>query len=335
MKNSDFNKGLSHWRAPTRREAFQWIDFEGHKGYGALAVQSIPPSSAKKNRIYQVIMSQCIKLDNGSRYQFSASFKPKGKYQSKHTNRVNLYWYQSDDCKSGGEFGGYLEPVQNQSGWQHIEVERERALNAQSVRIEINQSRASANNQVALWDNIELKPIAFTSKRNTISANVQYTKALGVNYLKNPDFNSNIDHWRFTGDTTWARIPSSGSGAARLALFSSKGGLGTHDFSQCVNLGKHRIYSFGARVLLDPASTQEGGGILRLSWHKYLNCEGPNQAGFNEDRIESVGDWQNLKVNTITAPKNVQSAKVYFTRGINNSGHFAYFIDNVFFKAID
>ena len=208
-----------------------------------------------------------------------------------------------------------------------------RSLNAQSARIEISQNQITGNKAPALWDDIELTPVKLIEKSSPQDMS-KYSLPPGANYLKNHDFSENLEHWRYSGDTQWIHtVGASATGAARLAIFSDKGGYGADGFSQCVNLGAPRTFLFNAKVKIDPVSTNEGGGIFRLSWHEDLNCRGRRQAGFKEDRVEYVDNWQAIGVDEIIAPDNALSANIYFTRGIDDSGSFAYFVDDVFFSA--
>jgi len=96
----------------------------------------------------------------------------------------------------------------------------------------------------------------------------------------------------------------------------------------------NKLFHAGAKVKVDPISTQQGGGIFRFSWYENVDCQGRSQAGFKEDRVENIDGWQELYIDGIETPPGVQSAKVYITRGVNDSGLFAYFFDDVFFKAV-
>ncbi|MCG8671153.1 MAG: hypothetical protein MI867_17235 [Pseudomonadales bacterium] len=334
INNYDFDHGLSAWIPKYDTDAFSHVTEDSVEQNGVLQVVTSPPLNPVKNRIYSAALNQCVKLRDGIEYRFAASFKAVGDYLSKHANRVNLIWYQSDDCTTKGQFGEYLEPVDDRYGWQRMERKVTRSLNAKAALIEISQNKVSANNVPALWDAIELVPLSFKKQVSLKSMN-QYTLPIGTNYLKNSTFSEDLEHWRHSGDTTWASDEGVDAlGAARLAIFSDKGGYGAHNFSQCVNLGSPRVFAFGAHVKVDPTSTYEGGGILRLSWYEGLKCKGRSQSGFKQDRVEYVQGWQSIGVDQVVAPENAVSARVSFTRGINDSGNFAYFVDDVFFVAI-
>jgi len=335
VRNAGFEHNLNYWHSKYDLEPFTYISEDGHTQNGALAVQTNPPENPIKNRFYQAEISQCVPLKDGLRYRFAASFKPQGDYLSQHTNRVNLIWYQSEDCSIHGEFSRYLEPEPGMDGWQKLAHTVTRALNAKAAKIEITQNKLFANNTPALWDDIELVATEQLSMPDVPDTS-PYTLPAGVNYIKNSEFSENLKHWRFSGDTTWAaNIGAASKGAARLAIFSDRGGYGAHSFSQCITFGVPRVFSFGAKVKIDPASTFEGGGIFRLNWYENPGCSGRSAAGFKEDRVEYIEGWQSIGVNEITAPKNSKSASLYFTRGISDSGNFAYFVDDVFFKAIE
>jgi len=335
IKNPGFNKGINFWHGTHDPQAFQHSTRYGNSLLGAVKVRSIPPKNPKKDYIYQAALSQCIELGQGKEYRFAASFKSIGKYLKPHSNRVNLYWYQSSDCTTKGQFGAYLEPETNKNNWHRLVLnKRKRSLNAQSARIEIKQSRTSGDDATAFWDDIELTPVTFKIEKPHIIHH-QYTLPKEHNYLKNPDFIDGLNNWRHSGDTQW--VYSEGFkalGAARLGIFSKQGGYGADSFSQCVNIGAHKIFTLGATVKVDPTSTQKGGGIFRLNWYENLNCTGRSQAGFKEDRVDYKTGWQQLNIESIEVPKNTHSASIYFTRGVRDSGLFAYFIDDVYFKAI-
>lgn len=333
VKNSGFDHNLNYWHSRHDLEPFSHDSRGGHTKSGSLAIRTKPPERPKKHVFYRASISQCIRLNDGLRYSFAASFKPKGVYLSQHTNRVNLSWYQSDDCSVGGQFGTYLEPKPDNDGWQRIARTVTRALNAKSAQVEISQNKVSANKISALWDDIELVTTERQIVHNTPDIS-RFTLPLGANYIKNSEFSKNLENWRYSGDTVWASdVGAETDGAARLAIFSDRGGYGTHSFSQCINIGSPRVFTFGAKVKVDPVSTFEGGGIFRLIWYEGLNCRGRSQAGFKEDRVEYIDDWQSIGVDEIIAPENALSTSIYLTRGIDDSGSFAYFVDDVFFVA--
>lgn len=337
VRNPQFDQNLAFWSSERHAQFFQWIDHDGHHKPGAVAVQTMPPADPRKNVIYEAALSQCVKLDRGRRYRFAASFKAMGHYTSQHANRVNLYWYQSVDCTTEGQFAQYLEPKPNAVGWQRITREDAlRSLNARAALITIVQSRIGGNYQPAYWDDIELTSIELESTvSETPVVNLQSTLSVGQNYLQNGEFHQNLTPWRYSGDTQWvSQVGRNALGAARLAITSKKGGYGAHDLSQCVNLGANRVFEAGAKVMVDSASTQEGGGIFRLSWYEGENCKGRSQAGFKEDRIKPVDGWQELTIDRIEAPPGAQSANIYITRGVNDTGMFAFFFDDVYFKAL-
>lgn len=337
VKNGSFDHGLEKWQPKYGTQAFNPIDSDGDRKQGAVVVQSTPPKNPEKRLIYQVEMSQCIKLDQGRRYRFAASFKAMGRYKSDHTNRVNLSWYQTEDCSRQGQFADYLEPEPNTHGWQRITKEnRLRSLNAKAALITITQSRINANSLQARWDDIELTATEMEPIENeAIEADHQYTLPIGQNHIVNGDFNSGLDFWRHSGNTQWVQNEGVGApGAIRLAIFSNRGGYGADTLTQCVNIGTNKVFQAGAQVKVDPQSTQKGGGIFRLNWHEKHNCKGRSQAGFKEDRVEYIAGWQELSIDHIEVPLGVHSASIYMTRGVQDSGLFAFFIDDVYFTAI-
>ncbi|WP_346837861.1 hypothetical protein [Microbulbifer sp. SAOS-129_SWC] len=337
VKNPGFDDSLDFWSATTNQDAFSWIGADGNARIGAVAVQSTPPIAPKKRYIYRAEISQCIPLQRGTHYRFAASFKPKGRYKSRSTNRVDLVWYLSDDCNSNGEFGDYLEPKPGIHGWHRIiHEQRARSLNAKSAKITIAQSRTAANHQQALWDDIELTPTEFAPRGdNRKLINPDFTLRPGKNYIHNGDFRSGLANWRYSGDTKWVSTEGGDApGAARLAIQSDHGGYGAHSFTQCVNFGANQIFNAGANVKVDPGSTQEGGGIFRISWYENGDCSGRHQPGFKSDRVEYIDGWQQLHIDAIEAPDNARSASIGITRGVDDTGRFAYYIDDIYFEAL-
>jgi len=337
IQNAHFDQGLEFWKSEFNTQAFGWTNFDGHKSNGATVVQSVPPGNAQKQRLYEVTLSQCVKLDQGRRYRFAASFKAMGEYKSSHANRANLYWYQTEDCSSQGQFADYLEPEPNILRWQRIIHEDElRSLNAKAALIKIVQSRTAGNNQQALWDDIELSPTEMEVSTNTnLNVTDQHTLPIGQNYIENGDFKFNLKPWHHSGDTRWTSSEGANApGAVRIAIYSDKGGLGAHNISQCINIGANKLFRAGAKAKVDPKSTQQGGGIFRLSWYEDVDCQGRSQAGFKDDRVKNIDGWQELSIDGLEVPPGAQSANVHITRGVNDSGLFAYFIDDVFFEAV-
>jgi hypothetical protein len=248
-----------------------------------------------------------------------------------------LYWYQSEDCSTHGQFAEYLEPDKDVYGWQRVSRDDNlRSLNAKAALVSIAQSRTAGNNGVVYWDDIELNPVdAEREESGDPLFNQEYTLSIGKNYVVNGEFLYSLKSWQSSGDTKWISYQGGDApGAARLAIFSDQGGLGAHSFSQCINIGANKVFSAGAKVKVDPVSSQKGGGIFRLSWYENIDCHGRNQAGFVEDRVENVDGWQQLLIDRIEAPPGAESASLYFTRGVNDSGLFTYFIDDVYFIAV-
>lgn len=337
VSNGSFETDLAGWQVQDSPGAFSGYNKESGPQSGVVAVSSDRPDEIEERVVYEARLSQCIPLQNGKRYRFSARFKSESKPGSKHANRVNLGWYQTEDCSGRGEAAHYLEPDYDKQGWQSLSVDgARRALGADSAEIEITQDRRPGNTKRVFWDDIALVPIEWREEQASASEFSGPTPPTGSNYLANGAFGSNLDGWGHTGDTQWSE--SSGfkdPGAARLAIVSDDGGYGAHSFGQCVNLGKDRRFRAGARARVDSSSTEKGGGIFRLAWYESADCRGRNRAGFSQDRVEDVAGWQQLKLEGIEAPDQASSVRVYFTRGVEDTGTFAYFVDDVFFQSVD
>lgn len=336
VSNGGFESGLEGWHSRRSLEAFR-VSGENSGKTSVLAVESTPPKEIKERVIYEAKLGQCVPLEDGRRYRFSAQFNAQSIAKSEHANRVNLSWYQSTDCSTRGQFATYLEPDGDKEGWQTVSRNNVlRALGARSAKIAVTQNRRPGNTGLVYWDDISLVPTE--SVKLGKSAGVGTSGPIpppGTNYLENGAFKEGLNGWAHTGDTEWTGSTGfQAPGAARLAIVSDDGGYGAYSFSQCVNLGKDRVFKASARVKVDPSSTEKGGGIFRLSWYEFYGCRGRSRAGFVEDRIENVKGWQDLTIESTQAPEDASSVNVYFTRGIEDTGAFAYFIDDVFFRSI-
>ena len=70
--------------------------------------------------VHETVVSQCVVLNGGSKFGLSARFKSLGTPLKVSANRVNVIWYESSDCTSGGQWGAYIEPKKFKAGWQNL-----------------------------------------------------------------------------------------------------------------------------------------------------------------------------------------------------------------------
>ncbi|WP_078084767.1 DUF4124 domain-containing protein [Microbulbifer mangrovi] len=335
--NGDFSQGIEGWSAEKNPHFFQWATSSGLPETGALAVQSTPPEHPKERRIYNAELSQCVPLEDGRRYRLSARYQPVGFFKARQTNRINLVWYKSEDCSTGGTFAAYLEPKPSVRGWQQVTRDRLlRNLSAKSAKITVSQSRTSAKGEQAMWDDIALEPLEFQqTSRSATFYDPKFTRPLGANYVFNGNFSQQLNGWQTSGDTRWTAGEGKGyTGGARLAITSAKGGYGAHTFSQCINIGADRVFSAAADVKVDSRSNQEGGGIFRVSWYEETECKGSSESAHREDNVEYIDGWQRLTISRLEAPPNAQSVKLRMTRGVRDTGSFAFFLDNIELRSI-
>ena len=90
------------------------------------------------------------------------------------------------------------------------------------------------------------------------------------------------------------------------------------------------VYSMEKERVTEKRTDSSSSWTGDVEGHEFLF----NNKKFKEDRVENIDGWQELYIDGIETLPGVQSAKVYITRGVNDSGLFAYFFDDVFFKAV-
>lgn len=336
LRNASFENKLIDWRHPI---GALWSKIQGVNNSGGLSIQAeIPPED---KYIHETVVSQCVILGAGEKFQLMAQFKAEkvhsGKYaeKAKFANRVNVIWYESLDCTSGGQFGGYIEP-KNIYGWQSLSGGHLKpAFKAQAAKITIVQKGRYARGYKGYWDNIAfvVSEVFEQSNKQNIKPDSKYTLPLNENYLKNGGFNTDITSWR-GWKAKWSYIGNKAPGSSRVTFESKKGGFGTGAMNQCINIGENIKFNFGASVKKDETSTQTGGGRIRISWNDKENCSGRSKTDGNWADIKDTRGWQNLQVNNLIAPSGTQSVHIELIQSIAGSGKFSVFWDDVYFKAV-
>jgi len=335
IRNAHFDSGLEFWEFDN--PLFGWTDSYEGNGNGSVVVRSLSETNPKTRHIYEAVMSQCVKLEQGRRYRFAGSFNAKGEHKSGWAYRAKLSWYPTDDCSGQSQSAGFLVPKPNTAGWQRIVFENElRPLNAKTALIEFVQSRVASSSQEALWDDIELTPTEMEDSTNTKSAiGSQHTLPIGQSYILNGDFEFDLENWRYGAEARWASSEgTNASGAARVSASSDGGYRRTPLFYQCINFGANKKFRAGARVKVAQESTQQGSGVFGIVWAEKVNCEGRTQADATINRVTNITGWQELAINDLEVPPGAQSLWVNLSVGVRDSGLFAVYFDDVFLEAV-
>lgn len=316
-----------------------WSNTQGVNNSGGLSIQAkIPPED---KYIHETVVPQCVILGAGEKFQLTAQFKAEkvhsGKYakKAKFANRANVIWYESLDCTSGGQFGGYIEP-KNIYGWQSLSGGHLKpAFKAQAAKITIVQKGRYARGYKGYWDNIAfvVSEVFEQSNKQNIKPDSKYMLPLNENYLKNGDFNTDITSWR-GWKAKWSYVGNKAPGSSKVTFESKKGGFGTGAMNQCINIGENTKFNFGASVKKEETSTQTDGGRIRISWNDKENCNGRSKTDGNWADIKDTQGWQNLQANNLIAPSGTQSVHIELIQSIADSGKFSVFWDDVYFKAV-
>jgi len=274
-----------------------------------------------------------VSLDAGTRYRFTARVKLESIPLKEFANRANLYWYESDNCSTSGQFGRYLEP-KNQFGWQYLVADNlTPALHAKAAQIILKQNGRYSNGGKVLWDDIQLIATEFKPKRPATDRQ-QYTRGTSINYLTNGAFNAKLSGWRSSNKTEWSQfIGYTEPGSARVTRYSSSGSNGSGAFNQCVNIGENKKFELGASFKQDELSTASGNGRRRITWYQDLNCKGPSKTDNNWKDPEPIDGWQKLHITGLVAPQDSQSVVIEIIQATHEEGHFYAFWDDIYFKA--
>jgi len=311
VKNSNFDNKLLDWRVPL---GMLWTSNGGKNGSGGLMVHAEEPP--KDRYIHETMASQCVLLTEASKFEVSADVRLQGLPNKNTANRVNVIWYESTNCSTGGQWGAYLQPKPIE-GWQHLVGENlTPALDAQAVKITIVQNGRYSDDGKAYWDNIRFYPSevfkqSSMDKTHLNASNKKYTLEPGRNYIKNGDFKTDVSAWRAGWKNEWSSTQGHlFPGAAKIIAYSNTGSKGRHALQQCVNLGANRKFIAGARFKNGETSSQLGGGRLRISWHQGLNCSGRSKTDTNWVDPEYIGGWQKLRITDLRAPVKSQSASI-------------------------
>lgn len=336
LKNPSFENRLIDWKAPL---GAAWSSNQGVQGSGGLIIQAeIPPDD---KYIHETTIEQCVPLGPGEKFQLKAKFKSETRLYGKYAknvgiaNRANVIWYETTDCSSGGQYGGYIE-AENIPGWQDLRgASLMPAFQARAAKITIVQNGRHARGYKGYWDDISFfaSEVFEQSSKKLNKPDSEHTLASNQNYVINSGFNSNLEGWH-AWRAKWSARGNQSTGSAKVTFTSKKGGLGAGALDQCVNIGENTIFDFGARVKIDPASTQQGGGRIRVSWNDKENCSGRSKTDTHWDDVRDVDGWQTLEINDLVAPQGTHSAHLELIQTIKGPGRFSMYWDDVYFKAV-
>ena len=236
--NAGFEDGEEQWIA---EDQVTWEPSLGKYASAAISIHAEKPLNNKYT--YEETVEQCIPLDGGDRYMWSAEVRLDGYPETPSANRANAIWYRSADCSSGGQWAAYREP-KSVAGWQKL---RGRpmlpAMGAKAVKLTLVQNGRSSNGGTAYWDNIEFYSLGHPDRKpSEIFADEPIELGVvepGLNLIQNGEFSQDLDGWDIVTRAVWAPIVGKdGSGSVRTTVASNKGGLGVTVLSQCVKLAK-------------------------------------------------------------------------------------------------
>ncbi len=336
VKNSNFDNKLLDWRVPL---GMLWTSNGGKNGGAGLLVHAAKPP--KDRYIHETTASQCVLLTDASKFEVSADVRLQGLPKKNVANRVNIIWYESTNCSTGGQWGSYLEPKLIE-GWQHlVRKNLTPALGAQAVKITVTQNGRYSNDGKAYWDNIRFYPSEMFRQSspvttNASAANNKYTLQAGENYIKNGDFKKDISVWQSGLKVEWSysqgdRFP----GAAKVIMYSNSGSKGQNALLQCVNLGVNKKFILTASFKHGEISNQLGSGRLRINWYDGQNCSGRSKTDTNWVDPEYIGGWQKLRITDLHAPAKSQSASIEIIQSIRGAGRFIAYWDDIYFAATE
>lgn len=337
LRNSAFDSSLDQWSYET---GVFWSENGGTSESGALLINA-PQIESKSRRIYSKSIDQCVRLGNGTMFSAEANFRYLDNLpQRPSVNRIHIYWYESLDCKKGGQYGSYLEPKLEENTWQKVSRNKLKpSLGAKAAKIIIEQRQDGNNNAEAIWDNISF---FITSSKKTDARSkasvTEDTKPFGENYVLNSSFDVDLQYWwpNPSKRLQWRSLDGTERRGVMAAKLTNKRqvSLGTGSFSQCVNIGTHKRFKLGALVKVADESTQRGGGRLRPTWHEYRDCEGRSTtSGRHADIEKDEEGWQTLYVDQLIPKFDAKSVRISMIHSIDGSGEHLLLWDDVYFNA--
>ena len=335
LKNHSFENQLIDWRIPL---GAVWTNDGGVNNGGALIIHTDQAPDDKY--IHETVVSQCVPLSTGEKFKLSAEFRGLKTPLAAHANRANVIWYESIDCTTGGQWGGFIEPKKHIHIWQKISSNNlTPALGAKSAKITIVQNGRYHNNADAYWDNIVFTPTEMfvqSEQDSSFTIDESSTMPLGNNQVLNGGFDRDISSWRPGWPTEWSGIHGDSlPGSAKVRAQSAYGTIGAGAFSQCVNFGSNTNFEMGASYRSDENSSQKGSGRLRITWYGDENCGGRAKTDTNHADPEDVSGWQKLRISGLQAPPNSASAKIEIIQTVLGKGQHTVHWDDIYISAVE
>ncbi|MCP4232036.1 MAG: hypothetical protein GY770_00400 [Aestuariibacter sp.] len=341
LLNGDFENKLKHWKV---KFPIALVEGRGVDGSNALFMNALYIAPSKY--IYELSASECVKIGDAVRFSVEAMFKYDSLPKKSSGHRLNLYWYEDENCSYRGQFASFLEP-KLKPGWQKVRRDSvQSSLNARSVQIQATQNQRSSAKETtspdetpvlasAYWDNIAIIP---THLINTVepypNAVSPHTLPIGENYVKNGSFDEGKENWKAYGDT-WSKDEGyNHPGAIRTSLESTSSSIGAGAFSQCVNFGSNKHFEMGAYFKHGEESTQKGGGRFRAYWYEGEDCTGRGVSARLHDDTKQIDGWQELKVVGLEPAKGSNSVSINVVKSIKGTGKHSAYWDDFYFKAV-
>jgi hypothetical protein len=330
VKNYNFEEGFKYWEARTAYPGQYKVSVQDDSPAFSSAVLTLQADSYhKKSHVYELHVKQCIPLTVGGLFSVGAKVNISEELKKPFASRLNVYWHESVDCTSGGQFGGYLQP-KNKTGWQDLKrVRLKSSLSTKAVEIQIVQNAVVSEEATAYWDDITF---VLTERRSPLekAEKIGETFAFGENYIKNPHFEYDSSDWGIYGwPAEWVNKHGY-LGVLKVTAESSEQGIGRAVFSQCINFGKNKHFTMGIRFKSDSKNTQSGSGSLRAVWYKQSNCLGESQVLYHT-RSKEISGWQKLAVKRVTAPEGALSVRYEAGQSIAGAGVFSAYWDEAYF----
>lgn len=353
VQNGDFEHGASAWIV---HPDMQLVSTSNQLGATHVLSRSLP--APDDGYIHDINTSQCISFGDTRNFSLSAEFSYLEYPSESYAHRLNFTWFDDINCSGGGQFGGYLEPKQKQ-GWQTLKLDNiQSALNSHSLLITLTQDQRASirrlnvfqrafywiksffTNSMDLlssgyWDNISLVPKG-SDKLVDVKAMGAYSFELpiGVNLLRNPDFDQDASEWQLGSNTQWnADKYKKNVGSLRVVRQSSKGSSGSGAFEQCLETGGHSKFELGGYFMRDTISTQTGSGRLRIVWFELPHCKGQLRISQQDVDPQRIDGWQHLHIANLIAPENVRSMIFEGIGSIDGAGEFIGYWDNLYLIA--
>ena len=353
VKNGSFEQGTFAW---VLHPHMQLVRSSDQSRVTHVLSRSLP--APDDGYIHEVHTSQCINFGDARKFTLSAEFSYIVFPSESYAHRLNFTWFDDNHCAGGGQFGGYLEPKQHK-GWQMLKQNNIRpALNSRSLLINLTHNQRASLRTLNVfqktyyrvkhfftgsndllssgyWDNTSLVVTGFGKVANAKASQASSIEMpIGVNLLKNSDFNKGASEWRLASDTQWtADIYKEHPGSLRVVRRSDEGSRGSFAFEQCLETGGHSEFELGGYFIRDTASTQTGSGRLRVVWYELPGCNGQHRMSQQDVDPQRIDGWQHLHIANLPAPESVNSMMFEGIGSIDGVGEFMGYWDNLYLMA--